>query len=389
MSPNMEEPGSSIRETLMSTKPIKTPESAVKRPLTPSSIELENKRHCGTNFAFNDLSTDLGCPKCYQLFSVPYALQRHLGTVHSSKERFPCAECKRIFTRKDSLDRHRAAHVKAGFAICAGCMKAMRPDYMRTHLAARKNWTCALAQNHAERASHAACDGSSTPELTILEVATGSSDCVRADSQDETSVEQNDRNTGDTDDLCTRSITQAVDENEAVHTSAPALASSTQMTVVPPSPTVPSQEVTISSPTTVGNDWCHSLTNDDTRNDRTATSYDPLLFELDEEDTRDVSEDLRAEIRQWDKLEALATCRSLTGLSSVVLRVRKHIIKQHKPRKTALSSGCKICGANMGDLGASQVQHLVQHLQHGLETRFRCPACYIGFVFKKDLEQHR
>ena len=115
-----------------------------KRPI-PDQLALQPSKH--SRLANDDDSGNMFllpyCEMCNMNFSKPYALKRHVSTVHGGV-RFACdvQDCKETFTRKDTLERHIETQHGFGNTSCRGCGKMVRKDALREHLEAAINSGC-------------------------------------------------------------------------------------------------------------------------------------------------------------------------------------------------------------------------------------------------------
>ena len=112
--PLSEEPPQSIPATGIPDQASQVPQN------NPSPDEIPTQRYCQV---------------CQLSFSRVSACKRHIRTRHSSSFlAMKCGICGRSFSRKDTLDRHQAAHRKDGSLPCPICHKYFRKDYLKRHL---------------------------------------------------------------------------------------------------------------------------------------------------------------------------------------------------------------------------------------------------------------
>ena len=347
-----------------------SPIRSTKRTLPPPMIEAARKRPRSLDLA---CSPTLACPRCQQHFSVPFALQRHIATVHSGGRNFRCSKCKRSFSRKDTFERHRASHSKAGFVSCPGCLKAMRPDYLRTHLLAWSNRRCSLAQvNHAS-SSPTAATSTSTPEddsreTNVTSVVNTDTRAFRNDSEATLNLATA---TSDASALYFKvdtNLERSYEDFTAQTSDAAALASILAFSY---SGDMASEK---DFPTII-----------------TPVQSDPLLFEPEENDNRTLPYEMREELMEWNELLLRASIIPRDELSSVASQVRTYLCKtRSKPKQKGVLPGslCEICENSIGETRAQMIAHGTAHLNNPPETRFNCSKCSLDFVFKRDFRSH-
>lgn len=76
------------------------------------------------------------CGICNTSVSNASALRRHERSKHTDvfpPSEWECDVCPKSFSRKDTLDRHKATHDKNGYIGCSSCGKRFRPDYVDQH----------------------------------------------------------------------------------------------------------------------------------------------------------------------------------------------------------------------------------------------------------------
>lgn len=108
-----------------------------RKRLLPRDIEEEASKRRLVNPPSTDLSNgDMVCEECEIKVSKPYALRRHLETVHRELPRYICEVrgCKKLFTRRDTRKRHMDTMHGHAKLPCAKCGALVRKDGLREHL---------------------------------------------------------------------------------------------------------------------------------------------------------------------------------------------------------------------------------------------------------------
>jgi hypothetical protein len=71
---------------------------------------------------------------CCKMLSNPYALKRHMKTVHEGLRDFQCDVCSKGFSSRDSLNRHMTSHSTLRDFPCTLCEKAFKTkDGLNAH----------------------------------------------------------------------------------------------------------------------------------------------------------------------------------------------------------------------------------------------------------------
>ena len=325
------------------------------------------------------------CHECDRFFARPTVLCRHLDTVHGASQNLVCDfdGCAQVFTRKDTLRRHREAQHGLTKVICPRCHSPVRKDGLNRHMITR---TC----------NSMALDGVSTkvPRVvssllmidlptteTTLENAFRERACVRdlqpmskdstkktsskgyRDGPDQYSSSRSScdlLNTEDARSVIFERFTESGTQNQSLSNPVG------HPEIVPDSPRAFYGRDAINPPLD-----CEDTT--------VRGSTQEALVPPPQASTE--PKDLAARMLAYKEVDPLLHAFQSIDCKSDESRKRLYGMK--------LGSSCALCSEQLGTDSESVFQHAKGHLPQNIERGFECLSCRVKFAFKRDLDLHQ
>ena len=353
-----------------------------KRSLSPPPPPTRPKKiaRSGRNKPLDDSGTF--CADCKTEFSKPYALQRHVQTVHGTAAQCSCdvEGCTETFKRLDSLNRHVATQHGSAKHICPKCGAAVRKDGLTEHMStqscrSRMAHSSAVTSNPlaptvgpatlvSRSCSTISTDEVATQSSALSETMTNVTPITPYSSQDLGGVAQSDGPRCDVV-IAESSLVQTR------HQTGPILVPDSPKPFIQGlvfNPTLLGQEESLDDLVAEVNSWQGEATNHAAPNATEKSEICDDMFRL-------CDKFIQRLIVEKDKSFGLF-------LSNGAQRTRR------KLRGLKFGATCALCSEQLGQTIQEIFQHARGHVRSHRNPGLRCATCDVKFLYSRDLEFH-